>query len=235
MDKVAVYAGTRNVYEQMYVSLKSLLINTQMDRVYLLIEDDEYPFPLPKNVITINITDQQYFIPGTPNFNNPWTYMAMIKCALGDLLPDDEKRVLWLDVDTIVDEDISDLFAIDMNGYYYAGAIEPAKSKDIFRYVNVGVLYCNLELLRAMAKEQEMIAFMNVCKFGWVDQEVINLFCQGRIRVIESIYNANTFTIGCLRPKIIHYAARTDYMNDWAYKKYEAVDMPMLDTDGEKR
>ena len=37
-DKVAVYAGTRNVYPQMYTSLKSLLTNTKMDRVYLMIE-----------------------------------------------------------------------------------------------------------------------------------------------------------------------------------------------------
>lgn len=228
MDKVAVYAGTRNVYEQMYVSLKSLLVNTKMDRVYLLIEDDDFPYLVPDNVHSINISKQEYFIPGSANYNNAWTYMAMIKCALADLFPD-EKKILWLDIDTIVNEDISDLFTIDMSGYYYAGAIEPGKSKDIFRYVNVGVLMCNLELLRAMAKEQEMIAFMNVCKFGWVDQEVINLLCQGRIRVIESIYNANAYTIGCLRPKIIHYAARTDYMNDWAYKKYEAVEMPGLD------
>ena len=39
-DKVVVYSGTRNVYPQMYVSLKSLLLNTEIDRVYLLIEDD---------------------------------------------------------------------------------------------------------------------------------------------------------------------------------------------------
>jgi lipopolysaccharide biosynthesis glycosyltransferase len=232
MDKIAVYAGTKNVYEQMYVSLKSLLVHTPMDMVYLLIDEDEFPYPLPENVTVINISDQQYFIPGSPNFNNPWTYMAMMKCALGMLLPDEVKRVLWLDVDTIVDEDISDLFSIDMNGYYYAGVIEPAKSKDIFRYVNVGVLMCNLELLRAMCKEQEMVAFMNVCKFRWVDQEVINLLCQGRIRIIDSIYNANGFTIGCLRPKVIHYAARTDYMNDWAYKKYEELEMPGLKNDG---
>ena len=116
-----------------------------------------------------------------------------------------------------------------MNGYYYAGVMEPNKSKDIFRYINVGVLMCNLELLRAMCKEQEMIAFLNVCKFGWVDQEVINLLCQGRIRLIESIYNANNYTMACLRPKIIHYAAIKNYMNDWAYLKYEAVDMPGLE------
>lgn len=225
MERVAVYAGTKNLYEQMNVCLKSLLMNTQMDRVYLFIEDDEFPYPLPENVHAVNVSEQEYFLPTSPNFTNQWSYMTMMRCALAHILPD-EKRVLWLDCDTIVDEDISDLFEIDMNGYYYAGALEPAKSRDVFRYINAGVLMCNLELLRAMGKEEEMIAFLNVCKFGWVDQECINLLCQGRIRVIESIYNANGFTMPCLRPKIIHYAAVKDFKNDWAYKKYEEIEMP---------
>ena len=42
--KVAVYAGTRNLYEQMYVCVKSLMANTIMDKVYLLIEDYEFPY-----------------------------------------------------------------------------------------------------------------------------------------------------------------------------------------------
>ena len=43
MRKVAVYAGTRNVYHNMAVAAKSLLCHTQMDRVWILIEDDEVP------------------------------------------------------------------------------------------------------------------------------------------------------------------------------------------------
>ena len=225
MDKVAVYAGTRNLYEQMNVALKSLLVNTQMDRVYLMIEDDEFPFPVPENVHPVNVSEQDYFLPGSPNYNSPWSYMTMLRCALATMLPD-EKKVLWLDCDTIVNDDISDLFEMDGNGYYYAGVIEPAKSKDIFRYINAGVLLCNLELLRGMCKEQEMIAFLNVCKLPWVDQDIINLLCQGRIRVIESIYNSNAFTMPCIRPKIIHYAAVKDFKNDWAYKQYAEMELP---------
>lgn len=232
MDKVVVYAGTSNLYEQMYVALKSLLINTPVDRVYLFIEDDEFPFQLPGNVYPLNVSSQDYFKPGSPNFNSPWSYMTMLRCVLGMMLPDEE-RVLWLDCDTIVDEDITDLFAMDLNGYYYAGVMEPTKSKDIFRYVNAGVLLCNLDMLRGMCKEQEMMAFLNVCKFGWVDQDIINLLCQGRIRIIESIYNSNAFTMPCVRPKIIHYAAIKDLKEQWAYKKYEQIDLPMGDAENE--
>ena len=71
MDKVVVYAGTRNVYDPMYVSLKSLLINNKIDRVYLLIEDDEFPYPIPKNVYPVNVSEQNYFSEGKPHTPQP--------------------------------------------------------------------------------------------------------------------------------------------------------------------
>ena len=73
MDKVAVYAGTRNLYEQMFVCLKSLLANTRMDRVYLLIEDDEFPYSLPDVCRIMNVSEQQFFPSGSPNFTSPRT------------------------------------------------------------------------------------------------------------------------------------------------------------------
>ena len=224
MDKVAVYAGTRNLYEQMYVCLKSLLANTIIDRVYLLIEDDEFPYHVPDNVMIANVSEQQFFLPGSPNYSSPWSYMAMLRCVLSFILKDEE-RVLWLDCDTIVNDDISDLFEINMDGYFYAGVMEPQKSKDIFRYINSGVMLCNLELLRETQKEVELAYFLNTYRFVWADQEVINLLCQGHIRTIDSEYNQNAFTLQCVRPKIIHYAAVKDFKNDWAYQKYVNRDL----------
>lgn len=225
-DKVAVYAGTENIYPQMYTALKSLLLNNQMDRVYLLIETDSFPYDVPDFVTLINVAEQPWFKPGSPNFKNRYSYMTLMRCVLGELF-EKEERILWLDCDTIVNDDISDLFNINMNGYMYAAVMEPGKSKDIFRYVNAGVLLCNLELLRLTAKELEMVHFLNTFQFPWLDQDVINLLCQGRIRLIGSEYNTNHFTMECLRPKIIHYAAIKDYTNEWAYKKYEAMELPI--------
>ena len=224
MDKVVVYAGTRNLYEQMYVCVKSLLANTMVYRVYLLIEDDEFPYQLPDNVCVANVSKQEFFLPGSPNYSSPWSYMAMLRCVLSFILKD-ESRVLWLDCDTIVNEDIGDLFDIDMEGYYYAGVVEPQKSKDIFRYINSGVLLCNLDLLRESQKEVELAWFLNHYKFHWADQEVINLLCQGHIRTIDSEYNQNAFTVPCVRPRIIHYAADKSFKDSWAYKKYESMDL----------
>lgn len=230
MKKVAVYAGTRNIYEQMYVCLKSLLANTIMDKVYLLIEDDEFPYKVPDIVKPINVSDQQFFLPGSPNYGSPWSYMTMMRCALTEILPE-EHMVLWLDCDTIVMEDISDLFYLDMMGYHYAAAMEPQKSKGIFRYFNAGVLFCDLISLTDWGKEHEERLFLNSFQFQFPDQDVINLLCQGRIREISSEYNANPFTVPCIRPKIIHFAANKDFKEHWAWKRAEQIQL--MEGDGE--
>lgn len=225
-DKVAVYAGTRNIYEQMYVCLKSLLLNNDMDRVYLLIEDDSFPYPVPDCVMIANISGQEFFENDSPNYQNPWSYMTMMRCALATMFPE-EKRMLWLDCDTIVDKDITDLFQMNMTGIFYAGALEPKKSIDVFRYINCGVLMCNLELLRLAEKEDELVQLLNTVELGFPDQEAINLLCQCRIRLIDSSYNSNPWTMRCQIPKVIHYATiRGDELKkQWAYKKYDKMSL----------
>lgn len=229
-DRVAAYAGTRNLYTMMYVSLKSLLLNNKMDRVYLLIEDDEFPYKVPGCVTVVNVSEQEYFPADGANTQSRYSYMALMKCAFSMMFPD-EKLILWLDCDTIVDDDITDLFDMNMSFYYYAAVMEPAKSKDIFRYVNVGVLMCNLSLLRATQKDEEIIAFVNSCKLNLPEQETINLLCQGRIRLIDSAYNANNWTTFVVKPKIIHYAATPNITEQWAYKKY--AQMSLFKEEGE--
>ena len=59
-DRVAIYAGTRNLYPQMYTALKSLLINNSMDRVFLLIEDDEFPIRFPSMFSRLMSANRRY-------------------------------------------------------------------------------------------------------------------------------------------------------------------------------
>lgn len=229
MGKIAVYAGTKNVYEQMYVSMKSLLLNTPVDMVYLLIEDDKFPYSVPQNVQVCNVSGQQFFEPGSPNYNKQWSYMELLRCCLGEMLPEFCQQVLWLDIDTIVDGDITELFEMDLTGYFYAGVLEPKKSNMFFRYINTGVLLYNLDLLRDMNKEHELISFLNNYGFTFPGQDVINLLCQGRIKVIDSEFNTSAWTTSCNRPKIVHYAAipAEQYKKHYLYQKYEQIELPI--------
>ena len=225
-ERVAVYSGTREVYPQMYTAVKSLILNTPMDRVYLFIEDDEFPYVLPKNCIPMNVSGQEFFLPGSANTMNRWGYMDLLRCCLATMLPD-EHRVIFFDIDTIVDADISELFDIDMNGYFFAGVPEVAKSNLFFRYIKTGVTVHKLDLLRIWRKEDEMITFLNIFRFEYAGQDMINLLGQGRIKTLDSEFNSNMCTMPCHRTKIIHYAALKpeQYKRDWHYRKYEQVDI----------
>lgn len=222
MDRVAVYAGTKEVYGPMYTSLKSLMINTRMDRVYLITDGTAFPYEVPGNVRVLDASGQGFFPEGSANMNSPYTYMDMLRCALGEIFPA-EKRMLWLDVDVIVREDIGELFDLDMENSLVAATVEPQNCNRLFRYVNTGVTLHNLELLRKLGTEHEMIWQLNHTKFGWPGQDAICLCCQGRIHEISSTYNSSRWVQPCRNPKAIHYAARSDYMNEPEYKKYEAM------------
>ena len=224
-DRIVVYAGTRNVYPQMYVSLKSLLANTQVDLVLLLIEDDLFPYPIPDNVRPINVSKQEIFSADSPNFQCSWSYMELLRCALGVMLPDEFHKVIWLDIDTIVNEDIGELFDVDMKEYYYAGVIEPKKCLGVFRYINVGVVIINLDYLRKSGKELEIINYLSRYPLTWPGQDAINLHCQGYIKLLDSEFNSTNYTQPCIRPKIYHFAATPaeEYKKHWAYRKYDRV------------
>jgi hypothetical protein len=71
--RTAVYCATRNLYGDMETAAKSLLKNTpSVERVWFLIEDDEFPRPLPDCIRVKNVSGQTWFKPGGWNISN-WT------------------------------------------------------------------------------------------------------------------------------------------------------------------
>ena len=122
--KAVVYAGTRNLYQHMVTATKSLLINSPVDKIYLIIEDDEFPFPVPDCIETIKVDPYLFFDPHGPNMGIQFTPFALIRAATAKLLPDDLDRVLQLDVDTIVEDSLDELWEMDLTGKYFAAVPE---------------------------------------------------------------------------------------------------------------
>ena len=194
MKKTACYLATRNVYPQVAPSLKSLLKNGGVDRVYILAEDGDLGYDLPSKVIVKNISGwrEQLLDPDGPNYNCKWTWMVMMKAALCKFFP--EERMLSLDMDTAVRGDLSELWDMDLEGYYFAGAREPFWTKRYGRdYVNAGVLMWNLEMMRDGTAEKALRA-MNGIKYTFVEQDCLNEICAGKIKVIDAAYNAGDWT-----------------------------------------
>ena len=212
MKKVAVYAGTRNVYEDIIPALKSLLRNGRADNVVILAEDDSFPHRLPENVDVINVTDYIPLIKDSVNFNCYWTYMVLLRLAYSKIFPDID-RIVSLDIDTIVRKDISELWQMDMTGYYYAGVKEPKKTEDYGRlYINAGVLVCNLAELREYGMDDKLIEAVNKNRYEFVEQDCISELCKGHILEIDPLYNrALGVTIPTPNPFVFHFAGHKDW------------------------
>lgn len=221
--KTAVYCGTRNVYYDMMTAAKSLLINSTVDLIYFLIEDDEFPYDLPDTIKCINVSNQSYFLPQSPNYTNPWTWMVLMRAALSKVLPGID-RILSLDIDTIVDSNIDELWDIPIDDYYYAAVQEPFRSSGSYYYGNFGVVYFNLKKMREDKKDDEVIRKLNSYNYDANEQDAFNDSCQGKIYHLPPEYNGgNRFTKKHPQPKIYHFAGVKEFQSHEIVQKYQAI------------
>ena len=219
MDKIAVYCASRNYYKHLLPAVMSLTTNSSVDIVYLLIEDNVFPYALPSNVKTINMKRQTYFSCTGPNYNSKWTYFSLLRVAL-PLIFYMHDKILYLDVDTIVNDNIDAIWDIDLGDNYFAAVKEIHKSTDKYKYFNAGVMLMNLKALRDSGIASMMINVLNVRKFDFCDQDCLNLFCEGKILEIPSYYNVNPYTEATKDKKIIHFAGDKNWENKDVYKYY---------------
>lgn len=224
--RVVVYCGTYDVYMNMVASCKSLLATTPVDAVYFLIEDDEFPGDLPEIVHTINIKPlaNELFSKDGPNYNNAWTYMCMIRAAFPDIFARHD-RILSLDVDVVVNDNVSDLWDYDLSDYYLAGVPERQRQKSSSDplYINFGVVMMNLAKLRQDGLQPKLIEALNKQKFGCPEQDCYNRFCAGHILDLPNDYNFTTYshiTGDAQKERIIHYAGQRFWRHYAMVKKY---------------
>lgn len=221
--KAAVYTATRNLYKDMIPAIKSLLCNSDVERIYVGIEDAEFPYYLPEICQVMDLSGQKFFSEDSPNSESQYTYMAMMRVALAKILPDNLDRVLSLDVDTIVDKDISDLWDLPIDECYFAASKEFRESTDRFIYTNVGVTLFNLKKMRD-GKADEVIRLLNTRYFRWLEQDALNLLCQGYIYEMPAVYNSHYHTGNPENPKIIHHIGDNERLPDYPdVKKYAAL------------
>lgn len=215
MKKSVSYCMTRNIYQMVIPSMKSLLANNNIDTVYLITEDDDIGIWLPDNVKIINVSDQQYIKKTSPNYYTNFTWMVMIRLALPFILKDEE-RVLSLDLDTIIQSNIEELCDMDMDGKYVAGSIEDRLSQyHGYSYINCGVMFMNLEKFRdGMA--QRILDLLNTKRYTYNEQDCMNEeLTEEQKLIISPAYNYGFFNQGamCL-PKILHFAGHGHRFND---------------------
>ena len=224
-DKLVVYAATGHIYHNMIVCARSCLQNGNIDEVVLLTEDDMHPMLPPKQYRVINVAQQAYFDRTGPNATKRWTYMVLMKAALSKIFPEYD-RVLFLDCDTIVEHDISELWDLDMKGYYYAAVpqIDDGREGEFSQgacYYNAGVLMCNLAELRARGMDDYLIQALNTVDYKFCEQDAINKLCWGRILPLPGRYNVSNYTVPDTETYIKHFAANGNWIYGPEFRKYD--------------
>lgn len=211
MDKLACYFMTRNIYQDCIPSIKSLLHFNPGVKVILFIEDNDPGFELPENVRCVNISDQTFFPKDGPNASSKWTYMVCMKTQLCKLLPDVD-RILFLDCDTIIREDILELWEMDLEGKYFAAVEEHHREFPVQPYYNAGVMMFNLEMFRdGMADQLQKL--LNTMRLPFCEQDALSLLCKGKTISLPAAYNITAFTITNhnISIWIRHYAAEPNW------------------------
>lgn len=215
MDKHAAYCGTRNIYGDMETAAKSLIAMTDVDRVHFVIEDRRFPAELPDIIECHDASDQTYFDWDGPNMCSGFTYMAMMRIALCHVLPDVD-RVLSLDADTVCAEVASDVWDMPIDDCYFSASHEWHRTANGLMYCNAGVTLYNLAKLRD-GKADECIDVLNRREYTWLEQDVQNYLCQGRIHDMPSRYNSNHWTDrDAGGAAIVHFAGMP--RKDWAHR-----------------
>lgn len=200
------YAATRNIYHKLIPSMRSLLDHNDAD-IIVLAEDDTIPIDIPCEVI--NVGNQTTF---TNNLNTAFTYMSLMRLLLADLT--DYERILYLDVDTIVCEDLSLLWRLPMGDRWWAAVEETIGWWRPFGlpYFNAGVSLFNLAQMRQDNIVPKLIEDLNTTRYPFPDQDVLNKYAvPHKVIPLTTRYNEAFCTGYTDNPAIIHFAGYGDW------------------------
>lgn len=205
--RAAVYAGTRNLYKGMVTAAKSLIRNSRVDKVYFLIEDDAFPCELPPIVETINVKHQTYFPKNGANYRTSFTYMSLLRVCYAKLFPTLDK-VLQLDVDTVVVDNIDYLWDVPLGEAYFAAVEEKLSKYKPFgkKYYNIGVAMFNLDRIRETHIDDRLIQYLNNIKTPYIDQDAWNLYGAKTALALPVRHNESFVTGYTDSPAIVHFA-----------------------------
>lgn len=127
---------------------------------------------------------------------------------ISSLIEDD--RCLFIDGDMIVRQDLSQIYHTDLEDYYVAGVKDMGVQchyseyetyaryldiPDMHTYVNAGFIIYNLKKIREDGIDKKMVEAINA-GYKYMDQDIINKFCYGRIKTIPLKYDFFTEYFG---------------------------------------
>lgn len=142
--------------------------------------------------------------------NGHITESAYYRILIPKLLDSNIDKVLYLDSDLVVLDDIARLFNFEINNYF--AAVVESSSSNGRKYFNSGVILMNLKKWRAEKITEKTLEYIknNPDKLEFWDQDALNAVLFGKCLFLDSIFN---FEISGserkynkkIKPFIIHY------------------------------
>ena len=205
---VVAFSSNRKLYKYLPININSLLkYNDRIKKIYLVLEDDDYSsidymddvlnkYEVEVEVINFSKVQFNYLKKKSDNVDTIYSNFCFAKLLLSELT--NEKRIIYLDMDTIVKGDISLLWDMEFDDNYALGVKDYGVLDENYhygtlktkcKYINTGVIVLNLDKIRSDNLVTKLFDLINSRKLVYPDQDAFNLICNSKIRYLPSMYN----------------------------------------------
>lgn len=233
---VAIQSMIDNASLENHYSIK--VLNTDISR-----ENKDKISKYKRENISIEFVDLNYYIRKvkdklyTRDYYSKTTYFRLF---IPNLYPQYDK-VLYLDSDIVILDDIANLFDTDLGDNLVAAAPDDVIQfhpvfqtyaekvvgvADYRRYFNAGVLLMNLHQLRRFKFQEKFVYLLDKIKFSVAqDQDYLNRLCKGRVKLLDRVWNRMPIEDPKIRAedvKLVHYnlAFKPWHFEDILYKEF---------------
>lgn len=233
------------------VAIQSLIDNCSGENTYLIKilhtdiseENKKKIAKYERRNVDIEFVDLNYYIKKvkdklyTRDYYSKTTYFRLF---LPNLYPQYDK-VLYLDSDIVILDDIANLYNIDVEDNLVAAAPDDIiQTFPVFQtyaekvvgvadyrsYFNAGILLMNLHQLRRFKFQEKFLYLLDKIKFSVAqDQDYLNRMCKGRVKLFEKEWNRMPIAdekIKTENVKLVHYnlAFKPWHFEDILYKEF---------------
>lgn len=233
------------------VALQSLTDNSSEENTYFIkvlntdisAENKRRLARYERKNIDIEFVDLNYYIKRvkdklyTRDYYSKTTYFRLF---IPNLYPQYDK-VLYLDSDIVILDDIAELYNLDMGDDLVAAAPDDViQFNEVFQvyaekvvgvadyrmYFNAGVMLMNLHQLRKFRFQEKFLFLLDRIKFAVAqDQDYLNRLCKGRVKLVDRVWDRMPIEDPGIKVedvKLIHYnlAYKPWHFEDILYKEF---------------
>ena len=204
--KHILYAADSRFFNQLYISAFSLCQNQRSQDYVLHVIEEDFTEEQKDRLRGMAEAHGQALIfyrkpelPAGTTVSFGRSRATYYRLSAAALLPDTVEKVLYLDGDTVIEDSLDELFALDLGESEAAAVQDVRKAEDLAVigltpadcYLNAGVLLLNLTAWRKKHTETRCADYLAARNYSlpYNDQDVLNAVCHGKMRILPLRYN----------------------------------------------